>query len=92
MLAVASSAQGYGVGRLLVEAAERKAQKEGFSEMQLEILMPTEWKSVDKEKLKGWYERMGYAVVEARDFGDFYPEMVPLLACKVKYVIFRKGL
>jgi GNAT superfamily N-acetyltransferase len=92
MLAVAYSARGKGVGRLLVEAAEERARGNGFTEMQLAILMPRDWKLEVKEVLKVWYERMGYVLVREGTLGEFYPELVELLACECKYVIHRKGL
>ena len=92
MLAVPYSARGQGVGRLLVEAAEERARGMGFSEMQLELLMPRDWKLEAKEVLKVWYERMGYVLVEVGQLTDYYPKIVDLMACECICVVYRKGL
>ncbi|MGI8926223.1 MAG: GNAT family N-acetyltransferase [Tepidiformaceae bacterium] len=53
MLAVAPSAQGAGLGRMLVDAAEAYCAERGCSEIHLE--------AVDaRVELPRWYERLGY--------------------------------
>ena len=63
MLALAHVARGKGIGRMLVDAAEKKASEMGCRKMQLEILIPREWKHQGKEMLVKWYQKMGYMLV-----------------------------
>jgi len=92
MLAVSSSAQGQGLGRLLVQAGEKKAKEDGFEIMQLEILRPRGWKMKAKEVLKSWYEKLGYEVVEVAEVELFYPALLPFLACECELVVFKKSI
>lgn len=60
-LAVASGAQGHGLGSVLVAAAERHLQASGCTLAELELLAPSAWEHAHKERLRNWYvERLGY--------------------------------
>jgi GNAT superfamily N-acetyltransferase len=92
MLAVASSHRGTGIGRELVRFAERVSRDAGDHTMQLELLVPREWRHPSKEFLARWYARIGYEVVRTGSTNEFYPELTPLLATPCDFVVYRKDL
>jgi len=59
---------GRGVGRKLIEAAERKARNEGAQFMELEILKPENENLEVKEVLRAWYQRLWYHLTETMSF------------------------
>src|SRR5512139_2934602 len=60
MLATEPGCRGAGIGRRLVEFAERLSHERGLAMMQLELLSPQRWTHPFKDYLDGWYTRMGY--------------------------------
>ena len=48
--------------------------------MQLELLVPRQWRHPTKEFLKAWYSRIGYRPVRTGKFEESYPELAPQLA------------
>jgi GNAT superfamily N-acetyltransferase len=92
MLAVAPRHRGTGVGRELVRFAERTSRDAGCRTMQLELLIPREWRHPSKEFLARWYTRIGYAVVRTGSIDEFYPELTPLLATPCDFVVYRKDI
>jgi N-acetylglutamate synthase-like GNAT family acetyltransferase len=60
-LAVNEENKRSGLGKVLVQAAEEHLKvKLGCSVAQIELLAPSSWKHEHKERLRGWYQRMGY--------------------------------
>ena len=92
MLAAAPDQRGIGVGRRLVEFAERGSLETGRDTMQLELLVPRAWAHPAKEFLAGWYGRIGYAVTRTGTIDESYPHLAPLLATACDFVIYRKDL
>ena len=92
MLAAAPDQRGIGVGRRLVEFAERGSLETGRDTMQLELLVPRGWAHPAKEFLAGWYGRIGYAVTRTGTIDESYPHLAPLLATACDFVIYRKDL
>lgn len=92
MLAAAHSHRGIGVGRELVRFAEQRARDSGCDIMQLELLVPCEWKHPSKEFLDRWYSRIGYDVVGAGSVAEYYPGLSPLLATPCSFRIYRKNI
>ena len=92
MLAAAPSHRGIGVGRELVRFAEQASRDKRRRIMQLELLVPREWKHPSKEFLARWYDRIGYKVVRTGPVGEYYPNLSPLLATACNFVIYRKDL
>jgi GNAT superfamily N-acetyltransferase len=92
ILVAAPDQRGTGVGRALVEFAERRSRQRGRRAIQLELLVPREWSHPSKEFLKDWYERRGYRVIETRDFGEAYPEVARLLATPCDLQLRQKSL
>lgn len=65
--------QGTGVGRKLVEAAEKKALSDGATHMELEILRPQNEELEVKKVLHDWYESMGYTLFISQLFEERKP-------------------
>jgi GNAT superfamily N-acetyltransferase len=92
MLAVPLNYRGTGVGRELVEYAERACAASGRTTMQLEVLVPRRWTHPSKEFLVGWYTRIGYRTRRVGDLASAYPELAPSLATECDFVVFQKDL
>ena len=60
--------------------------------MQLELLVPRQWRHPTKEFLKAWYSRIGYRPVRTGKFEESYPELAPQLATPCDFVIYHKPL
>ena len=64
-LAVSRRFQGQGFGTVLVQAVEKHIQAElNCRVAQLELLAPSSWKHTHKERLRDWYQRMGYSLAK----------------------------
>ena len=75
-----------------MEYAENWAMGWGAQEMQLELLVPLDFKHELKIWIQKWYERMGYNVVEVRDFRKDYEVLGRLVKGGSEYRVFRKVL
>lgn len=84
--------RGIGIGRELIRFAERTSRADGAAVMQLELLVPRDWKHPGKEFLAAWYTRIGYKPVRTDSLESAYPNLVPLLATPCDLVIYRKHL
>jgi predicted N-acetyltransferase YhbS len=83
MLSVAPAAHGSGLGRALIDFAERAYAVDA---MQLELLIPCGAPHPSKQRLHEWYSRLGYVRVGRRDFDE------PLLAGPADLWVYRKSL
>lgn len=92
LLAAAHRHQGTGTGRELVRFAEQRGRDMGCHAMQLELLVPRDWKHPSKEFLHEWYTRLGYAVVDSAPVAELEPGLAPLLATACSFSIYRKDL
>jgi GNAT superfamily N-acetyltransferase len=92
MLAVDPGYRGTGIGRELVRFAERQACTSGCGVMQLELLVPRQWKHPSKEFLDQWYTRIGYAITGTGPVAEFYPDLSHLLATPCDFRIYRKKI
>jgi GNAT superfamily N-acetyltransferase len=92
MLAADHEHRSLGVGRALVDYAERDSAQRGRRTMQLELLVPVGWNHPSKEFLKGWYGRRGYEVVRTGSMHDLYPHLAVMLACPCDLLIYEKPL
>jgi GNAT superfamily N-acetyltransferase len=81
-----------GIGRALLDFAERDARERGRRAMQLELLVPRAWSHPSKEFLKAWYGRRGYRLVRTGRIDDAYPHLAPLLATECDFQIHAKPL
>jgi GNAT superfamily N-acetyltransferase len=92
MLVAAPDQRGTGVGRTLVDFAERHSRESGLRAMQLELLVPREWRHPNKEFLKAWYGRIGYRLIRTRRIDDTHPHLAPLLATPCDVQVREKPL
>jgi GNAT superfamily N-acetyltransferase len=81
-----------GIGRELVVFAEELCRQRGLGVVQLELLVPREWKHPTKEFLNAWYIRIGYRPVRSGTIDESYPRLAPLLATPCDYVVYHKDL
>jgi GNAT superfamily N-acetyltransferase len=92
-IAAAPEAWGTGLGRDLVRAAEDLARTRGVRTIQLDLLVPLDGTHPTKERLRAWYERLGYPVVGTAPFAAVAPQADPaLLTAPCEFLIFRKRL
>jgi GNAT superfamily N-acetyltransferase len=92
ILVAAPDERGTGVGRALVDFAERQGRERGLRAMQLELLVPREGQHPSKEFLKSWYGRRGYRLIRTRSFDDAYPHLAPLLVTPCDLTVYEKPL
>jgi Acetyltransferase (GNAT) domain len=92
MLVAHPAHRGRGVGRALVDFAERQSRERGLRAMQLELLVPQAWRHSSKEFLKAWYGRLGYRLIRTIDVQDSHPHLAPLLATACDLEIYEKPL
>ena len=91
-LSVAPESWGTGVGRALVRAAEDLARRRRRTAMQLELLVPKGSRHPQKERLRAWYERLGYRMVRSAPFEQVAGHLAPGLATPCEFHVFRKPL
>ena len=60
--------------------------------MQLELLVPREWRHPGKELLRAWYSRLGYRRIRTGSSEDSYPNLAPLLATPCDIDVYEKPL
>ncbi len=92
LIGVDPGAWGGGTGRALVDAAEDRARARGASTMQLELLVPRTGTHPDKERLREWYSRRGYALVRRVPMEEYLPHVAPLLSAPGDILVFAKPL
>jgi GNAT superfamily N-acetyltransferase len=92
LLVAAPDQRGIGVGRALVDFAERRTRERGLRAIRLELLVPLYWSHPTKEFLKGWYARRGYRLIGARSVEEAYPHLAPLLATRCALSVYEKPL
>lgn len=92
MLAVNKRYQGKGIGRQLIDFAERECEKEQLQKMQLELLVPQNGTHPDKVILEKWYTRLGYQPVRTEAIETSFPELSERLATPCQFIIFQKEL
>ena len=92
MLVAAPDQRGTGVGRALLDFAERHSRKRGLRAIQLELLVPRTWRHPSKEFLKAWYGRRGYRLIRTITIDDTHPQLAPLLATPCDLEVHEKPL
>ena len=92
LLVAAPEQRNTGVGRALLDFAEQRSRERGFRAMQLELLLPRDWRHPSKEFLRSWYERRGYRLVRTGTLDQEYPNLAPLLATPCDLALFEKPL
>lgn len=84
--------RGIGIGRALIDFAERGARERGLRAMRLELLVPREWPHPSKAFLKAWYGRLGYRLIATTTIDDSHPHLAPLLATPCDLEVHEKPL
>jgi GNAT superfamily N-acetyltransferase len=92
LMSAAPDRRGRGVGRELVRSAEELMRSRGVTTMQLELLVPKGWVHPEKDRLRGWYTRLGYRVVRPAPFEEVAAHLASQLAVPCEFLIFRKRL
>ena len=92
ILVAAPEERGTGVGRALLDFAERRCRERGRRALQLELLVPRGRRHPSKEFLKSWYGRRGYELIRTGSMDDAYPHLAPLLATPCDLTVREKAL
>jgi GNAT superfamily N-acetyltransferase len=92
MLVAAPTERNTGVGRALLDFAERHSTERAMTTMQLELLVPRAWTHPSKAFLKDWYGRRGYRLVCTGRLEDSYPHLAPHLATPCDLEVHAKPL
>ena len=92
MLAADPARRGIGIGRTLIDFAERTARDRGLDAMQLELLVPRVGTHPSKAALDAWYRRLGYVITRRSPAADAHPELVPELAVACDFLVYTKPL
>jgi GNAT superfamily N-acetyltransferase len=92
MLVAAPDQRGLGIGRALLDFAERSAGERGLRAIELELLLPRGCSHPTKEFLASWYRRRGYRLARTGRLDDSYPHLALQLATPCDLEIHRKPL
>jgi ribosomal protein S18 acetylase RimI-like enzyme len=92
LLTVHPDDQGIGAGRELIRFAEGLAGARGAAEMELRLLVPRDGTDVHKERLDGWYSRLGYRIAGRSDFAAQNPAAAASMRRPLELVTYRKVL
>jgi ribosomal protein S18 acetylase RimI-like enzyme len=92
LVSVEPARWGVGLGRQLVVAAEELMRSRAVTTAQLELLVPKEWVHPEKERLRGWYRRLGYRVVASAPIEDVAADLASQLATPCEFLVFCKPL
>jgi GNAT superfamily N-acetyltransferase len=91
-ISVSPDKQGTGVGRAIVSFAEDLMRSRGVATAQLELLVPRDWVHPKKDRLRAWYERLGYRIVRTAPFEEIATHGASELATPCEFLVFRKPL
>jgi N-acetylglutamate synthase-like GNAT family acetyltransferase len=83
---------GSGVGSELVRAAEETARSQGTTTMQLKVLAPQGRSHPGRARLRAWYERLGYGLVDTLAFERVSTHSAAELAEPCEFLVFRKPI
>jgi ribosomal protein S18 acetylase RimI-like enzyme len=92
LISAAPEGHGGGVGRTLVGCAEEAMRSRGAATMRLELLVPRDGAHPFKERLRAWYERLGYRVERIAPFEEIASHPPAELAVPCEFLVFRKTL
>ena len=92
LIGVDTAAWGAGAGRALLDTAEARARSRGATTMRLELFVPRIGTHPEKERLRHWYSRRGYAIARRIPLEDYLPDVAPLAALPGDILVFEKPL
>lgn len=92
MLVCDAAARGSGIGRDLLQFAEKSVKERGAEIMRLELLVGDGWLHPLKERLGQWYERAGYKLVTTGSIRDSFPRLAPMIAEPSLFRVYEKVL
>lgn len=92
ILVAAPDLRSLGIGRALVDDVERRSRTRGLHTVQLELLVPRNWRHPSKEFLTSWYGRRGYRLARTTALDESYPHLAPHLNTPCDLQIHRKVL
>jgi GNAT superfamily N-acetyltransferase len=92
LLVAAPDQRHTGVGRALLDFAERHSRERGLRAIRLDLLVPRDRAHPSKEFLKAWYGRRGYRLVRTGTIDGAYPHLAPLLVTPCDLEIHEKPL
>ncbi|PCH88807.1 MAG: hypothetical protein COB88_03115 [Flavobacteriales bacterium] len=92
MLAVLPKYEGFGIGRLLVKAAEAHAISLGCDRMRLDLLTPVKGQNEGKQQLHKWYTRLGYTFLRKMPFEKAVPSEAEFLKMPCFFNLYEKKL
>ncbi len=92
MLVADPERRGEGIGSYLVNVMEKRAEELGAKQLQLELLIPTEFEHKDKVMLHSWYTRIGYELIATEDINAIHEGIGKFLKTNCKVEIYQKNL
>jgi GNAT superfamily N-acetyltransferase len=92
LLATHRAFEGKGIGRTLIEFIEHIARNSGAKYMTMDILRPRDFRSPSKDRLRSWYEGMGYAFTHSHNYAEIRPERAKELITPSVFDFYRKEL
>jgi hypothetical protein len=92
MLASDPNHSALGIGLALGRFAEQECRDRRLRTLQIELLVPRDWRQPAKDKLGKIYSWRGYQVVRTGRIEEFHPELAPQLATPCDSVILHKDL
>lgn len=92
MLGVRPSVAGRGLGSTLVRAAEEHARAAGAGVMEIDVLHPAQGTLPAKQKLAGWYPRLGYELTGSTTPEEADPALAEELSTPCRLDLYRRHL
>ena len=92
MLVVKPECRGQGIGLQLVEHVIRTARSEQCEYVRLELLYPSHQPDPWKQRLRKWYESIGFQFARNEDFKLHFPDAIPDLVQEITFSVFEKPL
>ena len=92
LLATHRDFEGKGIGRTMIAFIEQTARLSGSKYMTMDILRPRDFKSPSKDRLRSWYEAMGYRFTHSHHYGEIRPERAKELIRTSVFDFYRKDI
>ena len=92
MLVVKPECRGQGIGLQLVDHVISTARSEQCEYVRLELLYPSHQPDPWKQRLRKWYESIGFQFARNEDFKLHFPDAIPDLVQEITFSVFEKPL